>query len=252
MVDVRKRRGELCVRLSKLSNLLSSTIDNCSFFNQPCLLCGSHAADAGLCTPCRADIVRLPDNTCRHCALPISSGDCCGRCLRRPPAFDALHVPYEFCYPMKALIHAFKYGKRLEIAGVLGQLLTETACEIPATIDIVIAVPLSKERLAERGFNQSVELAQALTAIMPERFQPDLCWRKSNTTPQAGLGVRQRRRNVKNAFCVETRLDGLSVAIVDDVVTSCSTLESVAVMLKKQGVKRVEAWALARTLPLNT
>lgn len=240
------------MRLAKLSNLLSQIIDMCPVFTQPCLLCGAGGAQDGLCLPCRGDIVRLPDTQCRRCALPLPLPGLCGRCLHKPPAFDALHVPYEYCYPISTLIHAFKYGKRLELAGILGRLLTESACKIPSYIDVVIAVPLSKERLVERGFNQSEELARALAVIMAHRFSPDLCWRKCNTLPQTGLGARARRRNLRNAFCVETRLDGLSVAIVDDVVTSGATLDSLAATLKKQGVKRVEAWALARTLSLNT
>lgn len=235
-----------------LSNIADRIIDICHVFNQPCLLCGTHRAREGLCLPCRSDIVGLPDNRCLRCALPVSGGTCCGRCLYRPPAFDALHVSHEFCYPLSALVRAFKYGKRLEIAHILAGLLTESTCETHAHIDVVIAVPLAKERLAERGFNQSEELARRLAAIMHVRFSPDLCWRKCNTRSQTGLGARARRRNLRNAFCVETRLDGLSVAIVDDVVTSGSTLDSLASTLKKQGAKRVEAWALARTLPVNT
>jgi ComF family protein len=235
-----------------LSNIATMFVDICSLFNQPCILCGSRTAQHGLCPACRCDIVRLPNNKCRQCALPLLEGTRCGRCLHKPPAFDALHVPYEFCHPLSALIHAFKYGKRLELAGILTRLMTETTYQIPDNIDIVIAVPLAKERLAERGFNQSIELARALTAIIPNRFSPNLCWRKCNTVPQAGLDLRERRRNLRNAFCVETRLDGLSVAIVDDVATSGATLDSLASTLKKQGAKRVEAWVLARTLSLNT
>jgi predicted amidophosphoribosyltransferase len=87
---------------------------------------------------------------------------------------------------------------------------------------------------------------------MHDRFHTVKCWRKRNTPSQARLGLRERRRNLLDAFCVETRLDGLSVAIVDDVVTTGTTLDALAEMLKKQGANRVEAWALARTLVLNT
>jgi ComF family protein len=153
---------------------------------------------------------------------------------------------------MDELIHAFKYGRRIELAGPLGRLLAHSTPPIPGNIDIVMPVPLSKERLADRGFNQSVELASALAGTMHDRFHTVKCWRKRNTPSQARLGLRERRRNLLDAFCVETRLDGLSVAIVDDVVTTGTTLDALAEMLKKQGANRVEAWALARTLVLNT
>ena len=235
-----------------LSNYLAHAIDMCPFFNQPCLLCGQSAASDGLCPACRSCLVPLPQPCCPRCATPLPCGGLCGRCQRHPPAFDALHVPYVFCYPMDGLIHAFKYGKRLELAGVLGRLLVQSSPPIPCNIDRVIPVPLSKERLALRGFNQSDELARQLTGTIPDRFFPAICGRKSNTPPQACLSLSERRRNLQNAFCVETRLDGLSVAIVDDVVTTGTTLDTMAVMLKNQGAKRVEAWAIARTLEFNT
>ncbi|WP_293235152.1 ComF family protein [Paludibacterium sp.] len=235
-----------------MSNFLGRLIDISSIFNQSCVLCGSRAARQGLCAPCQADLPVLPRPACATCAQPLREPGLCGRCLRHPPAFDAIHVPYVFCYPISALVHAFKYGRQLELAGILGDLLATAAVDAGLRYDVVIAVPLSKERLAERGFNQSIELARALVGIIADRSSPGLCWRKCNTTPQAGLGPRQRRRNVRHAFCVETRLDGLSVAVVDDVITTGATLDSLSLELKKQGAKRVEGWALCRTLHLKT
>jgi ComF family protein len=224
----------------------------CPFFKQPCLLCGSFSAIDGFCPPCRQSLVRLAEPHCPRCALPLQEQGLCGHCQRSPPAFDALHVPYVFCYPLSELIHRFKYGKRLELSGALGRLLQQNSPKVTLDFDLLIPVPLSKERLAERGFNQSVELARAVAGIMPDRFQPTVCWRKRNTCSQALLTPAGRRRNLLDAFCVETSLDGLSVAIVDDVVTTGSTLNAMAKTLKKRGAIRVEAWALARTLVFNT
>nr|WP_243729407.1 ComF family protein [Paludibacterium purpuratum] len=235
-----------------MSNFLSGLIDISSIFNQPCALCGNGQAQQGFCAPCHRDLPRLAPPFCSRCALPLPEAGVCGRCLRHPPIFDALHVPYVYRYPISSLIHAFKYGRRLELAGILGHLLANGTPPIDQKYDIVIAVPLSKERLAERGFNQSLELARSVVGIIPHRFLPGLCWRKCNTHSQAGLSPRQRRRNVRHAFCVETRLDGLSVAVVDDVVTTGSTLDSLASELKKWGAKRVDAWALCRTLRPKT
>jgi len=235
-----------------LSNLLGAIIDTCPIFNQPCVLCASRRARHGWCQPCRDSLTRLPSPHCPRCATPLLQPGLCGRCQHHPPAFDALHAPLVFCYPLDALIHAFKYGKRLELAGALSTLLLQFAPPLPLDTDLVIPVPLSKERLADRGFNQSDELARALAGTMAQRFVPDLCGRKRNTPSQTHLNLRERRRNLQNAFCVKSRLDGLSVAIVDDVATTGTTLDTLAVMLKKQGAKRVEAWALARTLTIIT
>lgn len=235
-----------------LSSFTSQIIDMCSIFNQPCLLCGDHHALRGFCHPCRQSLVRLPNPHCPRCAHPLSEARLCGRCQLHPPAYDALHVPYVFCYPLDGLIYRFKYGKQLELAGALGALLLENTVKPASRIDIVIPVPLSKERLAERGFNQSDELARSLTGTIGNCFFPAMCVRKRNTLPQARLGRRERRHNLQDAFYVKTRLDGLSVAIVDDVVTTGATLQAMAETLKKRGAKWVEAWAIAHTLELNT
>lgn len=247
-----KNPGHIGARRQEMSNFLIDYIDSCTIFNQPCLLCGAGDARRGLCRRCRDALPRLPPSRCRHCALPLPSGRVCGRCLRHPPAFDALHVSHVFCHPVAGLIHAFKYGKRLQLAGVLGALLAESTPPVGPEFGVITAVPLAKERLAERGFNQSVELARALTGILGVRFFPTLCVRKRNTLSQAGLDVAGRRRNLRDAFDAKTSLDGVSVAIVDDVVTTGSTLDMLAKTLKNRGAKRVEAWALARTLDPNT
>lgn len=235
-----------------LSNLFVRLVDNRLFFNQPCLLCGVPGTRLGLCPGCEAGLPRLPEKRCPRCAEPVAAGSLCGACQRHPPAFDALHVSYRFDYPLDGLIHAFKYGKRLEMAGALGRLLAHETPVSPSPIDLVVPVPLAKERLAARGFNQSHELAGTLAATMQARFATDLCWRKYNTRSQASLDRAERHRNMNDAFGVKRRLDGLCIAIVDDVATSGATLSSLADALKNQGAKRVEAWVLARAISLKT
>jgi ComF family protein len=229
-----------------LSNIKRKFIDNCSIFNQNCLLCNHPNCPFGLCAGCKASLPSLQPIHCPVCAEPALTGDICGFCLRRPPAFDAIHTPYLFGYPLNAIIYAVKYGKRLEMTGTLARLMAEFATKTPVHSDLVIPVPLSKERLAERGFNQSIPLAQAIAATMQSRFSATLCWRKRNTVPQASLGRAERSRNVRHAFGVKQRIDGLSVTIVDDVATSGATLSALAEKLKKQGAKRVDAWVLCR------
>jgi ComF family protein len=187
-----------------------------------------------------------------RCGIPLATAGLCGRCQRHPPAFDAAYAPYVFCYPLDRLIHRFKYGRHLELAGVLGYLLRQGISIFPGEIDVVIAVPLSKERLAERGFNQSAELARPLAATIRRRFDPMLCGRKRNTIAQAGLDLAARRRNLRDAFRVDAAVAGLSIAIVDDVVTTGETLSEMAATLKKGGAKRVLAWALCRAVTTNT
>ena len=235
-----------------LSNITRLLIDNCSFIKQSCLLCHGYNAINGLCPACRNSLPTLPAAHCPRCAEPVANGQLCGHCQRHPPAFDALHAPYVFGYPLDGLIHAFKYGKRLEMAGVLGGLMADFTRQNGRKSDLVIPVPLAKERLAERGFNQSDELARAIAGTMQSCFSANLCWRKYNTSSQASLKRAARLKNVRDAFGVKRRLDGLCVAIVDDVVTSGATLSALAETLKKQGAKRVDAWVLAKAFHPKT
>lgn len=238
-----------------LSNLIDPIVNICSLIKQPCLLCSRYGAHDGLCPGCRADLPILPKPCCPVCSepQPVDPGEVpCARCRHNPPAFDRLHVPYLYGYPLAELIHDYKYGKKLEMAGVLSRLLSDFAANAGGEADFVAPVPLARTRLAERGFNQCDALAAALAATLSARFTPTLCWRKRNTDAQAGLALDQRRRNMRDAFGVKHRLDGLCVAIVDDVASSGSTLSSLAVSLKKMGAKRVEAWVLSRAFFTKT
>jgi len=229
-----------------LSNLLISIIDNCSLFNQKCVVCNAIGFSNGICPPCLEDLPALLGPRCPRCAAPTPQSQQCRACGPGRGALDALHVSYEYCYPLAQIIHAYKYHKRIELAGVLGFVMRRKLGTIPPRFDIVIAVPLSNERLAERGFNQSELLREALLGPGRPPSSPSWCWRKCNTLSQATLGRDQGTRNVVDAFGVEHRCDGLCIAIVDDVFTTGSTLAELASALKKQGAKRVEAWVLCR------
>ncbi|WP_240674182.1 ComF family protein [Crenobacter cavernae] len=239
-----------------LSNYLPRILNKRPFFQQPCRLCGRHEGWDGLCDGCRAMLPTLHGPLCPVCAEPqphaLPPGVVCGRCQRRLPAFDALFAPYRYDYPLAELLHHYKYGKALGDGALLASLLAGFAHHKQGSADLVVPVPLAKERLAERGFNQCDALALALADIMKSVFSPKLCWRKRNTPAQARLDLTARRRNLDDAFGVESRLDGLCVAIVDDVASSGSTLSALAFSLKKQGAKRVEAWALARAVSPKT
>lgn len=235
-----------------LSNMIHQIIDSCLPFKQPCVLCAAGNTGHGICAPCLADLSRLPAEICPRCAHASPFGQLCGHCLRHPPAFDQLHAALLYSYPLDAVIQAFKYGKRLELAASLSFLLAELAPAATVQPDLVLPVPLASTRLLERGFNQSHELARAFAGRINAPLDHTLCERIRNTPPQARLNRRQRQENVRHSFSVNHRLDGLCVAIVDDVATSGATLEALALALKKQGAKRVEAWVLARVFYSKT
>ena len=213
---------------------------------QSCLLCESDDANGLLCEPCRADLPWLPRNGCRVCALPLTSGSVCGACLVRPPRFDAVEAAFAYRFPVDALILAFKYGGRLALARGLGELLARVATR---DVDAIVPMPLARARLAERGFNQALEIARVVAMLTGVPLLRDACRKVADTPPQAALPWRERAKNVRRAFVCDTDLEGRRIAVVDDVLTTGATLNELARVLRRAGAVEVVGWVVARTLP---
>ena len=220
--------------------------------HQPCVLCGAADAYHGWCAACLAALPHNGPVCCPVCAAPLAAvTPICGACQRHMPYFDRLQAALRFDYPLSGLIAAWKYQPRYELSGALAELAHRVAPQVE-DIDLIVPVPLAKQRLAERGFNQSLVLAQALTQHGVGRVDDKLCWRKRNTVSQQQLDADQRRKNLRNAFGVADAVRGVSILLVDDVATSGSTLSALAKICKRQGAKRVEAWALTRAILRKT
>jgi len=213
-----------------------------------CLLCAAPADDGALCAPCRAELPYLADPLCPRCALPSPTGETCGACLRRPPHYDAVIAPCVYAYPLDRLIQAFKFHARLAVAPLIAGLMLDRLRGAPAP-DLVVPLPLARERLVERGFNQSVELARPIAHALGLRLAPETVERVRHAAAQSDLPWSERARNVRGAFVCVRDVRDLSVAIVDDVMTTGATLEEVARVLKRRGATRVSCWVAARTLP---
>lgn len=171
----------------------------------------------------------------------------CGACLHRPPHFDATLAVADYAPPIDALVLALKFGHRLELAPVLGALLADRAAAHLAAPDALVPLPLSLERAAERGFNQSLEIARAIARRLDWPLDPRLLVRTRHATAQASLRLDARHRNIRGAFAVRHAVGGRHVAVVDDVLTSGSTLDETARVLKAAGAARVTNLVVART-----
>lgn len=219
------------------------------FFGASCFLCrGAATRGAVLCAPCLAELPRLGEPRCPRCALPSAAGALCGRCIAHPPYYDATFAALEYRFPADALVHALKFRGELALAPLLAERL---AAEIPADegVDLAMPVPLSPARMRERGYNQAMEIARALHLRSAVRLEPILCTRVRDAPAQTDLPWAERARNVRNAFRCERVLDGVTVAVIDDVMTTGATLDAVAAALKRAGAERVVNWVVARTLP---
>lgn len=211
-------------------------------FGGSCFVCRG-AARAMLCEACDAELPRLSPPLCPRCALPSPEEAVCGRCLTSPPHFDATVAALAYEFPADALIHALKFRGELALSGLLGTILNEKLAG--HQVDCVVPVPLTRDRLRERGYNQAVEIARATG----RPIELELCRKIRQTAPQVDLPLHERVRNVRGAFDCTHALDGAAIAVVDDVMTTGATLDEVAKTLKSAGAARVVNWVVARTLP---
>ena len=215
-------------------------------FGGACILCRGEA-DGVLCSPCEADLPRLPADLCPRCALPSPDRAVCGRCLARAPQYDATVAALASAFPADVLVQALKFRGELALAPVLARALDGRLAA--REVDVILPVPLAPERLSGRGFNQAGELARVLARSTGVRLDVALLRKSRATEPQASLPLEARRGNVRGAFACASRLEGASVAVVDDVMTTGATLDEVAGTLKDAGARSVVNWVVARTLP---
>jgi len=164
----------------------------------------------------------------------------CGRCLASPPHYDRTVALFAYRFPADALVHALKFRNELALAPFLSSLLKE---RIGQPVDCIVPVPLSAQRLRERGYNQSVEIARHLGG----KLEIGACVRERDAPPQAGLDREARRRNVRGAFRCKRSFTGERIAVVDDVMTTGATLDELARTLKQAGAQRVVNWVICRT-----
>jgi ComF family protein len=215
---------------------------------QPCLLCGAMSRNGLCCVACNADLSRLSIKHCPNCALPTLAGEICGQCLQQPPHFDHAVAAFSYSFPIDQLVKALKFHERLILVNFLADELAKSIVTRP---DMLIALPLHPLRLRERGFNQSQLLAMRIAAQLNIPFLSEVCHRTRDTPPQSTLPLKERDKNMRQAFAVASNanLSGKHVAIVDDVMTTGASIGALASALKQAGASEVSAWVVARTLP---
>lgn len=217
-----------------------------------CLVCGLAVTQRGLlCQGCRSDLPPMPP-ACRRCALPLPPSaslatDVCSTCLTGP--LNRVVAATAYAFPVDALVRQLKFSGRLPVAGVLGSLLLDTARALPPgeRPQALVPVPLHPARLRQRGYNQAERIAKPLSRALGIPLRTRELQRTRDTSAQSGHDLRERQMNLADAFAVVAPLPA-HVAIVDDVMTSGSTLRAVAGTLAEAGVQRIDAWVVARTL----
>ncbi|MEE1891056.1 ComF family protein [Pseudomonas carassii] len=226
----------------------------CTNNDQHCLLCDEPAEQPyPLCSACEQALPWL-DEQCRRCALPLPiDGLLCGGCSRRPPAFSRVIAPWHYGFPIDTLVSRFKHNSQWPLGRLLAQLLSHSLMHhydegLPPP-DRLLPVPLARRRLRQRGFNQAAMLARWLARQLRLPCDERLLQRVRDTPAQQALGARARQRNLRQAFALApgSELDGLHLALVDDVLTTGATAQAIARLLRQAGARRVDIYCLART-----
>ncbi|APR96850.1 competence protein ComF [Pandoraea thiooxydans] len=241
-----KIRRKLAVSLQRV---LDAALPN------TCRLCDD-VAHGLVCAACARDYWHDQSRgRCDVCGIPLAPGmdtGRCGNCLARPRAFDATVTLQDYRAPLDRLILALKFRADLPLAREFGYRLSQALRPRVAGPDaLIVPVPLSPDRLATRGFNQTWEIARNVARHLGLASHPHALHRVRETAPQSGLDIAARRRNVRQAFVTGTEVRGREIIVVDDVMTTGVTLDEIAKTLKRQGAARVVNAVVLRTPPSN-
>lgn len=217
-------------------------------FPQSCMLCADGAGgDLAICQACLEDMPWHHSSVCPQCALPAYDNQLCGNCQQSPPAFDSTRALFRYEYPLDAMLQRYKYQQTLHLAKTFSRLM-QTKFTSAQHCDRIIPMPLHPKRLAERGFNQSLEIAKLLAKTLHVLLDTNSCSRIRFTPPQASLRLKTRIKNMRGAFRCQQDLSGQHIILLDDVMTTGASLHELASTVKSAGASHVECWVVARTL----
>jgi ComF family protein len=217
-----------------------------------CLLCSHKAQQVhNLCELCQESLPSLPHH-CSLCAEFLASQHDihCGACRTALPPFDKVYALFPYRDAVPFLISALKFHAELQVAKLFSTLFIERITSYwyqkSPLPDLIIPIPLHKERLETRGFNQALEIAKPIAKALRLPLDTTGLIRVRATLAQSGLSAELRKSNVEDAFSVTKTYQARSVALLDDVMTTGHTIRACCALLKQQGASRIDVWCGAR------
>lgn len=212
-----------------------------------CLACGCELDNGeSLCDCCAKHLHRVP-HPCLNCGQPNPvDGQLCPACRLNPPRWQRMIAPLQYRGLTRDYLQQFKYSEALYLSKTLCRQCLEPFRDSLPRPEVLLPVPLHRARLRERGYNQTEEIAAHWSREFGIPVERRALTRLRATASQSGLSATRRRENVRQAFAYRASCDYRHVAIVDDIVTTGSTVGEITKILHRAGIDFVEVWALAR------
>ena len=217
-----------------------------------CAGCGEVSDEVGaFCPACWRQLEWLGNGGCQRCGMPLggTEAETCGRCLAAPPKLDRIRAAVAYDEIPRSVALRLKYGRKVALAQTMARYLAPLRGEWSADA-LLMPIPLHRWRLWGRGFNQSGLVAQELSRRWGLAVDCRSLVRAKRTRPLKGMNHTQRRKAVAGAFKVArpNEIRGRTVVLIDDVLTSGSTAEACARVLRRAGASRVELLCWARVV----
>ncbi|MFT5218058.1 MAG: ComF family protein [Planctomycetota bacterium] len=214
-----------------------------------CQACGCEIDHTqSFCAHCDRRLTRV-DNPCRACALPCpDKKEICPRCLLNPPRWQSMTAPFEYNGLLRDYLIQFKFNEASHVSRSLCNHSIEYFNAQGPRPEVLMPVPLHRERLLDRGYNQALEIARQWSTQLDIPVDHNALQRNRATSSQSGLSAAEREKNILKAFHYQPKQTYRHVAVVDDIVTTGSTVNEITKVLHRGGVEFVEVWALARVV----
>ena len=221
-----------------------------------CPSCRDLVTDNGLCPACWSKVAFIAPPYCPRLGIPFAydpgPGILSMQAIADPPAFQRARAAVRFDDVARSLVHALKYGDRLDLAPLLGGWMARAGEELLRDADALVPVPLHWRRLWTRRFNQSAALAAAISHRCGVAVAHAALRRVKATRQQVGLSRSERAGNVQGAFRVapaaKAEVAGRRLVVIDDVLTSGATADACARALLRAGAAQVDVLVLARVV----
>ena len=201
------------------------------------------------CPNCQGRVPHIAEPFCERCGIPVRKVGLCEKCQAEPPKYRLMRSWAVFDSPIQKALHTIKYRRNIGLGDSIARQMVDFVRSLRWDIDMIVPMPLGRQRLKERGYNQVALVAQPLAYELGLEYAPRALWKARETRSQVGLTISQRRENVSQAYQADSSaVKRKSILLMDDVATTGSTISASTEALLSAGAREVFALTIARAL----